>query len=508
MIIAELQRSAQDKQDNPAVLTLWTSGFTGHIANASLRNARLATLIEMLLKANYSTLQDFSIILSGLVLIQTYKSSNVLSVARKTHQLLSLTKSARKTSSAIPKSTGSRTLGLSLHFSTTAASKAIQQSKLISSIFGAQSEVGDSDSQEQYKGIDLAYQLPGCIGASLLREDAESDSFSFSKAENILFSLTNPESQDSFHDNTTDSIFLANRSGVDMQIRAAEGEVVRDASDIVLNDLDTSQAATGNAMHSSLLPKNAFDISNSAILEASKGLTNLFLANTSDRSLEASVVVREIRDSTKKRNSVSIAGKRTKPPSFLFDKQARMHHNTMQKYAYKPPVQAKYALCTELNHILYQAQETVGASDLMFNWSEPEYCNLTTIISKICNPIGEENTSGDACAMVTPTEREGAELELNQSYVEPESPPLNEEMPVQKDSISHEQNEMTENGVTLLTILNKASRPLTISELAGTSRQKAASLFLASLLLRSSNVIIIRQCHTTSFQREISMLLC
>lgn len=161
MTVAEPQESAQD---NPAVLTVWTSGFTGHIASASLRSVRLATLIEVLLKANYSTLQDFSIILSGVVLIQTYKSSTVLSVARKMHQLLSLAKSTRKASSAVAKSAGPRALGLSLHFSTIVANKTTRHNALISSIFGTQSKEDSLEDQEYPRNLDFVHQLPGVYG--------------------------------------------------------------------------------------------------------------------------------------------------------------------------------------------------------------------------------------------------------------------------------------------------------------------------------------------------------
>ncbi|EET02567.1 Hypothetical protein GSB_152353 [Giardia duodenalis] len=496
MPVAESHESAQD---NPAVLTVWTSGFTGHIASASLRNARLATLIETLLKANYNTLQDFSIILSGVVLIQTYKSSTVLSVARKMHQLLSLAKPARRTSSGLTKSVGSRTLGLSLHFSTIAANKVARNNKLISSIFGAQSEIDGPEDQEYPGNLDFAYQLPGGIGASMLREDTESDSFPLSKATNIPYSLTNPESQDLFHDSVMGSTSLANRSEDDMQIRAAEGDVVRDASEIGLNDLDVSRAAAGNTMHSSLLSKHAFDISNSTLLENSRKLTSLLLANTSSKLSDVTVIAKEIKDPAKKRNAAVTIEKKTRPPSFLFDKQARMHHSTMQKYSYKPPNQTETPFYIDFRNRC-QVPEVIGASDLTFHWSEPEYHDLTTVLSKNWSPAEKEDLLDDACVVTTPVECERApESDCG------EHPLLNEETPVRENSLPHQQEEIPENCMTLLSMLRQSSTPLLISELARSSRQVAASLFLAALALRATNTVVIKQCCTTSLQHEISI---
>lgn len=500
---------AQNKQNNPTVLTVWTSGFTGHIANASLRNARLATLVETLLKANYSTLQDFSVILSGLVLIQTYKSSNVLSAARKMHHLLSLAKSTRKSSSTIFRSTASRSLGLSLHFSAIAASKARRQSKLISSIFGAQSKTDGFEEQEHLKGLNLVYQFPGGIGASLLREDAESESFSYSKATNIPFSLSNQESQDSMHDVIIGSTFFPNHSESDMKIRAAEGEVVRDASDIGLNDLDMSQATPGNNIHESLMHNSAFNISNSSLLEATQKLTNLFMTNTSHKSSEVTVIAKEIKDPIKKRNAAANVEKRTTPPLFLFDKQARMHHNTMLKYSYKPTNSIQYSLHDQFKDGLHQDQEKAGTIDLMFNWFEPEYHALMDVISKNWELTKEDNAPGNIDTIATPIEYEegGIELEPDQNYVEPETLLLNDPRPVQEDVTTNKQNGITESGQALLSILERSSRPLTISELAGSSRQKAASLFVASLALRANTMITIKQCCNISLQREISVFV-
>ncbi|EFO62422.1 Hypothetical protein GLP15_355 [Giardia lamblia P15] len=496
MTVTELQGPTQD---NPTVLTVWTSGFTGHIASASLRNARLTTLIEMLLRANYSTLQDFSIILSGVVLIQTYKSSTVLSVARKMHQVLSLAKSTRKTSSVTTKSAGPRALGLSLHFSTIVASKAARHNALISSIFGAQSKEDGLENQEYPRSLDFAHQLPGSIWASLLKEDTESDLLSFSKATNVPLSLTNPESQDPFHNSMMGSISLTNHSDPDMQVRAAEGELVRDVSEIELNDLDTSQAAAGHAMHSSLLSKHAFDVSSSTFLEASHRLTNLFLANTSDKLPDVTVIAREIKNSAKKNNAATVVAKRTKPPSFLFDKQARMHHNTMQKYAYKPPNNIVASFLVDFRD-RSPVLEAVNTSDITFNWSEPEYRNLATIVSESWKCFRQEELPKEDCIVTTPIGREEL-LELNYS----ETLPLNETASAQGDSHSHNQDSIPESGLTLLSMLKQSSGPLSISELAGSSRRMAASLFLASLALRTTNTIVLKQGRTISLQRDVTM---
>lgn len=498
MTVAEPQESAQD---NPAVLTVWTSGFTGHIASASLRSARLATLIEVLLKANYSTLQDFSIILSGVVLIQTYKSSTVLSVARKMHQLLSLAKSTRKASSAVAKSAGPRALGLSLHFSTIVANKTTRHNALISSIFGAQSKEDSLEDQEYPRNLDFVHQLPGGVWANLLKEDTESDLLSFSKATNVPFSLTNPESQDPFHDSMMGSISLANNSDADMQVRAVEGELVRATSEIGLNDLDTSQVVTGHAMHSSLLSKHAFDVSGSAFLEASQKLTSLFLANTSDKLPDVTVTVREIKNPAKKSSTATVAAKRTRPPSFLFDKQARMHHSTMQKYAYRPPDQVVASIFIDFRD-RHPIQEVVNKPDITFNWSEPEYHDLATIVSENWKCFRQEDLPEEDCMVTTPV---GCEEPPEPDYSE--TSPLNEKASAQGDSHSHKHDSIPESGLTLLSMLRQSSAPLSISELAGSSRRMAASLFLASLALRASNAVVLKQGRTISLQRDVTMSL-